>query len=196
MNTLIVISGLALLLGGILWLVTSIIHPNNHEPTATASRFWHTALGGQALSYLLLVPGVVGLYVAQADSLGVTGLIGFLLALLGSCLTFATNLNMTFLLPPHNAAQPTAQSVMALIGPQGPYRWLSLLTATYLVTFVPGFILLGAALLPSIVGWLLIIGMIVSNIGAPIKPLFILRHIGGVIFGIGLAWLGLGLLAG
>jgi hypothetical protein len=88
-----------------------------------------------------------------------------------------------------------------MLGPTGPLKWFSLLTASYLLTFVPGFILVGIAVLngdrlPALAGWLLIIGMVVSNIGALFKPIFILRNLGGVVFGIGLAWLGLAVMAG
>jgi hypothetical protein len=201
MSNLIFVSGLAVLLGGVIWGITSILHPNNYEPNATASRFWKPAIGGQAISYLLLVLGMVGLHVRQAEQAGMLGLIGFILALFGSALTFATNLNMAYLLPPLNAQQPTPKTVTELVGPSGPLRWLSFLTGSYLITFVPGYILMGVAVvnagvLPALAGWLLIIGMIVSNVGAFFKPIFILRNIGGVVFGIGLAWLGLALMMG
>ena len=51
MTNLILWSGVALFLGGALWAITSIVHPNNYDPNATRSRFWKPALGGQALSY-------------------------------------------------------------------------------------------------------------------------------------------------
>lgn len=199
MNNLLLVSGLVLLLGGVIWAITSILHPNNYDPNATTSRFWKPAIGGQAISYLLLVPGIVGLHIRQAEMAGTLGLVGFILALFGSVLTFATNLNMTFLLPPLNAQGPVPKTVTELIGPAGPLKWLSILTGTYLVTFVPGFILLGVAIVnagsfPALTGWLPIIGMVVSNMGAMFKPIFILRNIGGVIFGIGLVWLGLALM--
>ena len=201
MTNLIQWSGVALFLGGALWAITSIFHPNNYDPNATGSRFWKPAIGGQAWSYLLLVLGLVGLHIQQAETAGVLGLVGFILALFGSALTFATNLNMAYLLPPLNAQQPTPRTVTELVGPSGPLRWLSLLTATYLITFVPGYILMGiavvnAGVLPAWAGWLLIIGMVVSNVGAFFRPIFILRNIGGVVFGVGLAWLGIALLAG
>jgi hypothetical protein len=199
MSNLIFVGGLALLLGGVIWAITSILHPNNFDPRATTSRYWKPALGGQAISYLLLVPGVVGLHLAQADTTGLLGLIGFVLAIFGAALTFATNLNMTYLLPPLNTQQTTPKTVTELVGPSGPLKWLSVLTCLYLITFLPGFILMGVAvvnagLLPALAGWLLIIGMVVSNVGAVFKPIFILRNIGGVVFGIGLAWLGLALM--
>jgi len=108
---------------------------------------------------------------------------------------------MTYLLPPLNAQQPTPKTVTELVGPSGPLRWLSFLTGSYLITFMPGYILMGVAVvnagvLPALAGWLLIIGMIVSNVGAFFKPIFILRNIGGVVFGIGLAWLGIALMVG
>jgi hypothetical protein len=201
MTILIQSSGISLFLGGVLWAVTSILHPNNHTPYATESRLWKPAIGGQALAYLLLVLGVVGLHSQQVGSAGVLGFVGFVLALFGSAITFAINLNMTYLLPSLNAQQPTPKTVTELIGPTGPLKWLSLLTGSYLITFVPGFILLGVAVLradalPVFAGWLLIIGMVISNIGAAFRPIFILRKIGGIGFGIGLAWLGIVLLAG
>ena len=73
MSNLIFVSGLAVLLGGVIWGITSILHPNNYEPNATASRFWKPAIGGQAISYLLLVLGMVGLHVRQAELAGILG---------------------------------------------------------------------------------------------------------------------------
>jgi hypothetical protein len=201
MTMLIQWSGVALVIAGILWAVTSAVHPNNGDPNATRSRLWAPVLGGHALSFLLLVLGFVGLHVRQAESAGVIGLIGFILALLGSALTFAIDVNMAFLLPPLNAQQPVPLPVTGLVGPSGPLRWLSLLTMTHVIFFVPGGLLTGiavvrAGVLPAWAGWLLVIGTVVSNAGAFYGPLFILRKIGGVLFGGGLAWLGAALLAG
>ena len=194
-------SGAALVLAGALWALTSVIHPNNCDPKATASRYWTAALCGHALSFLLLVLGLVGLHVRQADAAGLLGLAGFILALLGSALTFAVDVNMAFLLPDLNARQPTPRPVTDLVGPSGPLRWLSLLTATHVIVFVPGAVLTGIAVIragvfPAAAGWLLIAGMVVSNIGGFVGSLFLLRRIGGVIFGAALAWLGLVLAAG
>jgi hypothetical protein len=144
---------------------------------------------------------VVGLHLRQVEAAGAVGLIGFILALIGSAICFAINYDFVFVLPVAAAQIEGSKAPNDLIGPKGPQslKWLAMLTASYLVTFVPGFILIGiaiinAAMLPAIGGWLLIVGMIVSNMGVIGKGLFILRRVGGVGFGAGLAWLGLALL--
>ena len=76
MNSLILVSGLALLLAGMLWAITSIIHPNNHDPNAFQNRFWVPALAGQGVSYWLGVLGLVGLHIRQAEQSGILGLVG------------------------------------------------------------------------------------------------------------------------
>lgn len=197
---LIHVSGVALLLAGVIWAVTSILHPNNHDPKAFQDRFWVSALAGQGVSYWLGVLGLVGLYVRQAEQSGILGLVGFVLAILGSAITITVNMDMAFLLPSVAAQQAKPTTVMQLLGPSSPLPWLARITLMYLLLFVPGYILIGivtisAGVLPGPAGWLLIIGTIVSNIGAPIAKLFILRRVGGVVFGVGLAWLGLALLA-
>jgi len=199
MPGLIIASGMAILLAGVIWLITSIFHPNNHDLDATRRPTWKPAIGGQAFSYLFGVLGLVGVYLRLGEGAGVIALGGFILAILGSALTITTNLTMAYLLPSVAAAQDPPRTVMDLLGPRGPMPWLSAITASYLLLFVPGYILLGIAVLrspsfPPDPGWLLIGGMILSNIGVLGRRIWSLRIVGGVLFGAGMAWLGLVLL--
>ena len=199
MSNLVLVSGLALLLAGVIWIITSVIHPNNHDPNALQNRYWVPALTGQGISYWLGVLGLVGLHVRQVEQSGILGLIGFIMALLGSAATIATNVVFAYVMPIVAKQESPSKSPNDLLAKNGPIPWTGPLLVAYLLLFAIGYILVGIAVisagaLPSWAGWLLIVGMIVSNIGAPIAKLFILRKIGGVIFGIGLAWLGLALL--
>ncbi len=199
MNTLIFVGGLALLLAGVIWAITSVIHPNNHEAGAFQDRYWVPALAGQGVSYWLGVLGLVGLQIRQMERAGILGVIGFVMALLGSAATIATNVVFAYVLPLVAKRESGARSPNDLLARDGPIPWISLFLVAYLLLFAIGYILVGiavirAGVLPGGAGWLLIVGMIVSNIGAPAAKLFWLRKIGGVLFGIGLAWLGLALI--
>jgi len=49
MEGLIAASGVAMLLAGVVWMITSMFHPNNHDLDATRRPTWKPAIGGQAL---------------------------------------------------------------------------------------------------------------------------------------------------
>lgn len=53
-----------------------------------------------------------------------------------------------------------------------------------------------AGVFPALAGGLVLIGIIVSQPGNMVARLAVLRNVGGVLFGAGLAWLGLALLSG
>ena len=200
-QSLIHLSGLALLIGGVLWTFGSIFHPNNFDPNALLDRFWVPVQIALLVFYLLSVLGVVGLYIRQGEQTGALGLIGFVLALIGSALTVATSVVFAYVLPFVAKQHTPPKNLGDFMKPGGLLPWAFPLTGTYLFFFVPGYILIGiatmsAGVLPSWAGLLLIIGMLASNVGVFVPRIFILRRIGGVIFGIGLVWLGYALLFG
>jgi len=61
---------------------------------------------------------------------------------------------------------------------------------------VCGIATISAGVLPSLAGWLVLIGIVVSQPGNMVARLAMLRNVGGVLFGVGLAWLGLALISG
>ena len=196
---LIHLSGLALVVGAALWTFASIFHPNNFNPNALVDRFWVRVQTALIFFNALSVLGVVGLYLRLEEQTGIVGLIGFVLALLGSAFTVATSVDFAYVLPLVAKQTTPPKSLNDLIKPGGPVAWALPLSGTYLLFFVPGYILLGivtmtGGVLPSLAGLLLIIGIVASVVGVFGSPIFILRRIGGVVFGVWLAWLGIVLL--
>jgi hypothetical protein len=189
-------SGLALVLAGFAFTLATPFHPNNYDTDSALNRFWSPVQLGLGLSYLLSVLGLVGWHLRQAEKVGILGLVGFILALFGSALTVTTSLLFAYLLPAVATQQATPTSVINLLNPSGSLAWVSLVSLTFLLFFVPGFIISGivtirAGVLPRWAGWLVTLGLIVLVIGNFIPPLFVIVHgIGGVAFGIGLIWLG------
>ena len=127
-------------------------------------------------------------------------MIGFVLALLGSAFNVATSVDFAYVLPMAAKQSTPPKALMTdILKPGGPVPWAFALSGTYVLFFVPGYILLAVAALtsdglPSLAGWLLIIGIVTSVVGVFGSAIFILRRIGGVVFGVGLAWLGIVLL--
>ena len=196
---LIHISGVALLIGAALWILASVFHPNNHNPNALVDPYWTRIQIALIFYYALSVLGVVGLYLRLGEQSGLLGLIGFVLALLGSAFTVATSVDFAYVLPMVAKQTTPPKSLNDIMKPGGPAPWALPLSGAYLLFFVPGYILLGIAtlttgVLPSLAGWLLIIGIIASVVGVFGSAIFIVRRIGGVVFGIGLAWLGFALM--
>ncbi|MBI1746522.1 MAG: hypothetical protein HYR55_08030 [Acidobacteria bacterium] len=196
---LIHVSGVALLMGAALWIFASVFHPNNHNPNALVDPAWARTQIALLFFYALSGLGVTGLYLRLGEQFGLLGLIGFVLALLGSAFNVATSVDFAYVLPMVAKQTTPPKALNDMMKPGGPIPWALPLSGTYVLFFVPGYILLGIATLttvalPSLAGWLLIIGIVASVVGVFGSAIFIIRRIGGVVFGIGLAWLGIVLL--
>ncbi len=82
-SNLIRCSGLALIVGGIIGVLSLVIHPlNENAPTITSS-LWVPAHFLAFVSSMLFIFGLIGLYARQAEETGRLGLIGFALTLVG-----------------------------------------------------------------------------------------------------------------
>ena len=145
----------------------------------------HT-LGYFGLAFGLL--GLVGVYARQMEKVGRLGLTGFLLGFIGNGLTAGAAFMNTYIVPVLTTENPELleSSGPFFTGPLG----LVLLLASLLVTI--GYILLGVAtararVLPAMGAWLVVIS---SWFG--IAPIFspVAFAVGGIVFGLGNAWLG------
>ena len=198
---LILICGIALLIGGALHGIASIPHLNNSNPNSIKSRLWGPLQTAFALSFLMMGVGVLGVHLRQAEQSGWLGLIGVLLASFGSLLTVTTSF-MWGLIAPYLARQEaTPRAPNDLLGPKGAIPGIFKLLLTYVFILLPGFILTGIAIIragvfPTFAGWLVLIGIVISQPGSTVSRLAALRNVGGVLFGAGLAWLGLALIMG
>jgi len=137
--------GGAFVLGGAFQIIASIFHPDNNDPNAVPAPFWVPVQLGLLVFYALSFIGLLGLNRYQGQQAGKLGLIGLILALIGSAFTVVTSIGFAFVLPAFAAQQSTPKALFALLDPTGPLAWLSLITLTYLIFFVPGYILTGIA---------------------------------------------------
>jgi len=200
-QNLIFLCGVALLLGGVIHAIASIPHLNNSDPNSINSRLWTPLQISFALSFLLIGVGVLGVHLRQGDQAGWLGLIGVGLASFGSLLTVTTSFMWGFVAPYLARQEATPRAPNDLLGPKGAIPGIFNLLLTYIFILLPGFIVTGivtisAGVLPSLAGWLVLIGIVVSQPGNMVARFAILRNVGGVLFGIGLAWLGLALISG
>jgi len=127
----------------------------------------------------LLQVALIGLYVPQRVSTGTLGWVGFLLAFIGTSITFLVVLIYAVVASPMTPADPGVLEA----GPPGPF-------ILYFPLFSLGWFLLGAAFLRSSVyprpaTLLLMIGAVLALYPHPITNL---------LFSAAIAWLGLGLL--
>jgi len=200
-QNLIVVCGVALLLGGTIHAIASIPHLNNSDPNSIKSRLWIPLQLAFALSFLLMGMGVLGLHLRQGEQAGWLSLIGVVLASLGSLLTVTTSFMWGLVAPYLATQQTTPRAPNDLLGPQGAIPGIFNLLLTYIFILLPGFILTGiatinAGVLPPLAGWLVLVGIVISQPGNMVSRLAFTRNIGGVLFGLGLAWLGFALISG
>jgi len=134
------------------------------------------------LGAVLLLLGLVGLYASQSEAAGVLGLVGFLVAFLGTALLAGVLWFELFITPSLATRAPgLAEAELGLAG--------------FILVFllgVVGWVLFGAATLrartyPRWAAVLLMIGGMVAFVPVPLA---------GTVFSVALAWLGLVLFTG
>jgi hypothetical protein len=187
--------GLALLVAGVLMTVATLLHPS-HETTETiiASEVRLVAAhSAYTLSWLLVLLGLPGLYVAQRGGMGSLGMTGFLIAFLGTYL-LAVSGNFGFLAP------VLAKDGPAVIDAISQYPPVVGLNAAAAIGFMIGYVLLGIAMIktaiaPRLSGILITIGAPAHLIGFALAQLvdpalWPIAITGAVSLGAGLAWPG------
>jgi hypothetical protein len=189
-TTLARLSGLALLLSGVLIAVPIVFHPSAADSQALLRPAWipvHTAL---TIAATLALFGLMGLYSRLREQSGWLGLIGFVLLFSGTTL-FVTVLSIEGFVLPALALSPDGQTLLDPAGPLfgGPLNVFLLLTG---VVFSLGCLLFCAALLRSEIPgrWigLLLLGGILLAFWPPLPDL--IGIVGGVLFGLGFIWFG------
>lgn len=180
-HTLRRLSGIALVLAGPLCLLGGLLHPvvDGHAHDAEALLADHAA-GSTALllGEMLLVLGLPGVYAWLAPRLGVTGLVGFVLYVVGNVLSAIPHLViMGFAGHTLAAEHPEAISDSDMILPGSAFAAEQIATG---LMFMVGLLLLGIALLRSrtLPKWIGIVGIV--GAAAPFLPLPVVPVLTGV----------------
>jgi hypothetical protein len=187
-------SGMALIVGGLLTVVATALHPSREttisilqtEPRLVAAHALFT------LAYLLVLLGLPGLYAAQSAMIGRLGLSGFLLAFTGTTLV-AVSGDFGFMAPVLAESPERIDAV-------NRYPPVVILNAVAFATFVLGFVLFGIAMtktarLPHSPGILIATGAPTNVLGFATaylvsSALWTIAVIGSAALGGGLAWAG------
>jgi hypothetical protein len=194
-TTLVRLSGLALLLSGVLIAVPIVFHPGEADPQALLRPAWipvHTTL---TIAAILGLFGLVGLYSRLRERSGWPGLIGFVLLFTGTAL-FVAGISIEAFVLPAIASSTAGQTLLDPAGPLfgGPLGLVLLVTGGI---FSLGALLFCIAILRSGVygRWagLLLLGGIPLAFWPPLPDL--VGMIGGVLLGLGFIWFGYLLLA-
>ena len=179
--------GLAAILGGLLIVVAAIVGLfvdfDNVAVAATGSYILFAILS--LLGAILVLGALVGLYARQSEQAGALGLLGFLVAFLGTALAVGAFWAITF-------TEPAFAQVAPELLAQGPPGWLNFgFTLSFALTAL-GWLLFGVATLragvyPRAAAILLIVGALISLVPLPLTE---------VILAVAIAWLGLELFRG
>ena len=198
-------SGLIAVLGGILFPLAAFIHPNGEDLAAVSMPNWVPAHLLGFVSVMLMHLSLIGLYARQAEQTGWPGLVGFLLAFVGSAFAIVIQY-VTSTVIPLIAAQAPALFDQAMTPP-------SFAPPLFVFGFIFGYVLFGVAtiragVLPRGSGVLVVVGILLFFLGeisflgqglsapalqqffALIRKLHGIVLLGDIAFGLGLAWMG------
>lgn len=195
-------SGLASMLGGVLFAIGIPLHPLRHGQAVNESPYTaiHVLI---AVGLMLVLFGLVGLYARQSERLGKSGLYGFILAFIGNVWTYGLIITEGFLWPAVGLYDPAA---VHGFGPDAvAARGSSLISIFFvgLALFATGYALFGlatmrAGVLPRWGGLLIAIGASLYVAGGFSLTVFgpesamvtLIETMGALPFGLGFVWLG------
>ncbi|MDQ6791503.1 MAG: hypothetical protein M3075_12770 [Candidatus Dormibacteraeota bacterium] len=181
--------------GGLVQLAATLADPDLYDARSLSNRFEAPDHVLYWVAYLMLTAGLPGLFFGQLEQIGKAGVVGFLLALVGSALTMAVSLITAHVLPVTISMFGTAATLTQLIQPGGKLNSLLVPVVLTALTFFPGYILFGVAsararVFPSWCGWLIAAGATLIIAAAAGPPARVPVSIGSVLMGA--AWLGFG----
>lgn len=201
-------SGLASMLGGLFFAIGIPLHPLRHGQAVNTSAYTaiHVLI---ALALMLILFGLVGIYVRQAESLGAPGLSSFILAFIGNVWTYGLIITEGFMWPAVGRYDPAAVHNLDPNAAGARGSSLLLLFFVGLALFAVGYALFGratiqAGVLPRWGGVLIAIGAVLYVVGGFSLPAFgpesplvtIIETSGAIPFGLGFIWLGYALWTG
>jgi hypothetical protein len=85
------LSGLALLLGGLLFAIGNLLHPTTHSPSAHEAATWQAAHVTFIVGMIGILLGLPGLYAHRAHKLGILGLVGYVAFFAGVAATLGSS---------------------------------------------------------------------------------------------------------
>ena len=187
-SNLIRLSGLAAVVAGVLLAIVDVVgflvldFENFSEVAATGTYAFISGLF--MIATLLLLLGLVGLYARQSEVTGFLGLLGFLVAFIGTALVLGSFWAQEFVAP---AAAEVAPEFL-----DSEPGWLNFGFSLSFSLFSLGWLLFGVATLrariyPRIAALILIIGAVVAFLPFPLTSL---------VLDVAVAWMGLTLLSG
>lgn len=168
-------SAVAWLLSALTGIVVTLFVPSDYASNAVLSSLWTPMHALDAVSFILFLFGLGGIYLRQADRAGRVGSIGYVLTFFGVAILTAQAIVAAWILPTI-ALQPNApNTAFEMLDPAGP---LSAFSEVVLIAYLPagiGLIMVGisiwrAGVLPRWAGLLFIIGTVLEFavlIGAP-----------------------------
>jgi hypothetical protein len=197
-RSLVRFSGIALALGGVLQIIIGFLHPDESKAGALLDPLFPVVHLIAAVSFMALAFGLVGWYLRHADAGGKLGFLAFISAFVGTVLTVGFVIDESFFLVDAAARNPAIKTLNDFFPNATPQiqGYIPVLLSGLLVYLI-GWVLVGVAtmrvgMLSRWVGLLISVGVFMTF--GSLAGVNLIRVIGGVVYGIGLVWLGISLL--
>ena len=196
-SALIRASGLATIVGGALFALFPLLHPD-HTAAGYTSWVWVPVHMMPNIGAILVLFGLVGLLARQLERAGLFGVIAFVVAFVGTASFVMGAMIEAFIIPFMGLQTPEIVDGSPPPGVGEAFLIIGIL-------FALGHVLLGiatyrAGVVPRSVGTLMVVGglslLILERIGGIMLELDFLWVVGPVLLGAGLAWLGYSLWSG
>jgi hypothetical protein len=182
------LGGLAAMLGGGLIFITDILGLlilDFEDFSATAaSGSWILWSALYLLGLVLILGGLVGLYVYQAEAAGILGLVGFLVAFLGTALVVGAFWDNLFIVPSLAIEAPEFLDAETVAGPAN-FGFILTNVLVFGGWALFGLATLRAGVFPRIAAIVTIAGALIAFVPLPAIT---------VVLDVGVAWLGFALL--
>jgi hypothetical protein len=160
----------------------------------TRDPLWLPSQSLHILAALLTIFGILGLYAVQREPTGVLGLVGFVVAIIGTTLFFADGLIALAIFPALADAAPDVLAVTGAMNSGSVLVAFIVIAATAMIGYIVFAVAtLRAGILPRAAALLFLVGGILFNLPPGPLPMIVLA-IGGVIWAVGSVWLALKLL--
>src|SRR5215510_9658377 len=192
------LGGLALMSAAVIEMPATIFDPDlMASPDALQNPSWVPSHLAFSVAYTLVLPGLVALYLRQADRLRWWGEAGFVLALFGSTLTVSISMLVGAALPLIAPQSPGLTRSLPFFEPGRPLYFMQPAVVLTALTYFPGYVLTGIATLRARVlsPWaarFIVLGAL-GTLGALAGAGTVARLItisGAAFLGIAFGWLG------